>query len=117
VVLVCLLACATSFEKRTVYHYKPSYGVASPEFEHLLATQGGGLSGGNQATLLSNGDAFFPAMLEAIRASKASVNIELYIFAKGEMAERFIERRDSRAPGRSLSVDAFTVAPSRRRSC
>ena len=90
-VLACLCGCATSFEKRTVYHYDPPYGVASPEFERLLATQVGGLPGGNQATLLSNGDAFFPAILEAIRSSKASVNIELYIFAKGRMAERFVE--------------------------
>ena len=90
-VLVCLCGCATSFGKRTVYYYEPAYGVASPEFERLLATQVGGLPGGNQATLLSNGDAFFPAILEAIRASKASVNIELYIFAKGRMAERFVE--------------------------
>ena len=43
----------------------------------------GGLLPGNQAILLNNGDAFFPAILEAIRAAKLSVNIELYIFAKG----------------------------------
>ena len=49
------------------------------------------MPGGNQATLLNNGDAFFPAILEAIRASKASVNIELYIFAKRSMAESFVE--------------------------
>ncbi len=90
-VLACLCGCATSFEKRTAYHYEPKYGVASPEFERLLATQISLLPGGNQATLLNNGDAFFSAILEAIRASRASVNIELYIFAKGKMAERFVE--------------------------
>ncbi len=90
-VLVCLCGCATSFGKRTVYHYEPAYGVVSLEFERLMSTQAGRLPGGNQATLLSNGDAFFPAILEAIRASKASVNIELYIFAKGRMAECFVE--------------------------
>ena len=88
--LACLSGCATSFEKRTVYHYDPAYGVDSPEFERLLATQVSPLPDGNQATLLSNSDAFFPAILEGIRSSKASVNIELYIFAKGRMAERFV---------------------------
>ncbi len=96
-VLLALLAltfvsgCATSYGKRTVYSYEPSYGVASPQFEHLLEVQTVGLQGGNQATLLNNGDGFFPAILDAIRAAKASVNIELYIFAKGKMAQQFAE--------------------------
>jgi cardiolipin synthase len=89
--LTFLCGCATSFGKRTVYTYEPSYGVASPQFERLLEAQTVGLPGGNQATLLNNGDGFFPAILEAIRGAKASVNIELYIFAKGKMAEQFVE--------------------------
>jgi len=89
--LTVFYGCATSFGKRMSYQYEPSYGVASPQFEHLLETQAGRLPGGNRATLLSNGDGFFPAILEAIRTAKASVNIELYIFAKGKMAEQFAE--------------------------
>lgn len=89
--LALACACATSFGKRTVYRYDPQYGVASPQFEHLLRTQAGGLSEGNRATLLNNGASFFPAILEAIRAAKSSVNIELYIFAKGKIAEEFVE--------------------------
>jgi cardiolipin synthase len=91
--LVALLAagCATSHAKRTVYHYEPSYGVASEQFERTQVALGGGLLPGNCADLLNNGDAFFPAILEAIRAAKYSVNIELFIFAKGRMAETFVE--------------------------
>ncbi len=70
---------------------------APEEFEHLIATQGGALPDGNQASLLNNGDAFFPATLEAARAAQASVNVELYIFAKGQMAERFVEAVCARA--------------------
>jgi len=95
--LTFLSGCATSFGKRTVYQYEPSYGVASPQFQHLLETQAGGLRDGNRATVLSNGDGFFPAILEAIRGAKASVNIELYIFAKGKMAEQFVEALCARA--------------------
>ena len=90
--LVALLCgCATSHDKRIVYHYEPTYGVASLKFERALVAGGGGLFGGNQAVLLQNGDAFFPSILEAIRGAKASVNIELYIFAKGKIAETFVE--------------------------
>jgi cardiolipin synthase A/B len=96
--LACLCCgCATSFEKRTAYHYEPTYGVASPDFERLLSVQSGGLPGGNQATVLNNGEAFFPAILEAIRGAKASVNIELFIFAKGKIAEEFVEALSAKA--------------------
>ena len=89
--VVSFTGCVTSHEKRTVYHYEPAYDVASEDFERALVSLGGGLLPGNQAILLNNGDAFFPAILEAIRAAKLSVNIELYIFAKGRMAESFVQ--------------------------
>jgi len=58
---------------------------------------GGGLLPGNQAVLLNNGDAFFPAILEAIRGAQRSVNIELYIFARGRKAGEFIELLSAKA--------------------
>lgn len=90
--LVALFSgCTTSHEKRIVYHYEPTYGVASLKFERALVAGGGGLFAGNQAVLLQNGDAFFSSILKAIRGAKASVNIELFIFAKGKIAETFVE--------------------------
>jgi cardiolipin synthase A/B len=91
VLVICLTGCATSHKKRTVYRYEPGYGVASGEFERAMVALGGGLLPGNDAVLLNNGDAFFPSILEAIREAKHSVNIELYIFARGQMAETFAE--------------------------
>lgn len=90
--LTLLFGCAsaTQYQKRVVYDYQPNYGVASPQFERAMVGTGG-LSTGNQAVLLQNGDAFFPSILKAIRGAKASVNIELYIFAKGKVAETFVE--------------------------
>ncbi len=79
--------CATSHGKRVGYHYDPVYGVASPEFERMLMGQASGLMPGNRARLLNNGDAFFPAILEAIRGARQSVNIELYIFTHGRIGE------------------------------
>ncbi len=88
---VLVSGCATSHQKRVAYRYEPDYGVASLRFERALVAGGGGLFGGNQAVLLQNGDNFFPSILEAIQAAKSSVNIELYIFARGKMAETFAE--------------------------
>ena len=65
--VLALPGCTTSHGKRVGYRYNPDYGVASPQFEQTLMGQASGLIPGNRARLLNNGDAFFPAMLEAIR--------------------------------------------------
>ncbi len=45
---------------------------------------------GNAVTDYQNGDAFFPAMLADIRAAKASINLEIYIFRSSTVADEFI---------------------------
>jgi cardiolipin synthase A/B len=47
--------------------------------------------------VLTNGDVFYEAELEAIRAARRSVNLEAYIFAKGEISGRFMEALAERA--------------------
>jgi cardiolipin synthase len=47
--------------------------------------------------VLTNGDLFYEAELAAIRAAKRSINLEAYIFAKGEVTGRFIEALSERA--------------------
>src|SRR3954470_4195517 len=47
--------------------------------------------------VLTNGDVFYEAELAAIRGAKRSVNLEAYIFAKGEISARFIEVLSERA--------------------
>lgn len=46
---------------------------------------------GTVARVLTNGEAFYSAMLDAIRRAERSVNLEAYIFQKGEIANRFVE--------------------------
>jgi cardiolipin synthase A/B len=46
---------------------------------------------GGEVTLLQNGDGFYPAMLEAIRGAKDTVNFETYIFEPDEIGMQFIE--------------------------
>jgi cardiolipin synthase len=46
---------------------------------------------GNQCDVLTNGGAHYPAELEAIRNARGSVNIEAYIFSRGEIARQFTD--------------------------
>jgi cardiolipin synthase len=52
---------------------------------------------GGEATILQNGDAFYPAMLEAIRKAQDSVNFEVYIFEPDEIGRQFIDAFKDRA--------------------
>ena len=44
---------------------------------------------GNRVRLLNNGDAFYPAMLSAVREAAASVTIEAYIYWEGRIGMEF----------------------------
>ena len=52
---------------------------------------------GGEVTLLQNGDAFFPAILDAIRQAQDTVNFEVYIFEPDEMGRQFIDAFKERA--------------------
>ncbi len=47
--------------------------------------------------VLTNGEVYYEAELDAIRRARHSVNIEAYIFQKGEVAKRFVEALTERA--------------------
>jgi cardiolipin synthase len=52
---------------------------------------------GGGVTMLQNGDAFFPAMLEAILSARDSVNFETYIFEPDEIGRQFVDAFKDRA--------------------
>jgi cardiolipin synthase len=52
---------------------------------------------GGAAQILQNGDAFFSAMLEAIRAAKDTITFEVYIFESDEIGHRFMDAFMERA--------------------
>ena len=65
---------------------------------------------GGEVTLLQNGDAFYPSMLEAIRAAKDTVNFEVYIFEPDSVGRQFMEAFKDRARAGvevRLLLDAF----------
>lgn len=85
------------WDKRTSYTYKPDYGVDSPEFRRSLEVLGTEMVPQNKALLLENGAQFFPDMLDAIRAARASVNMEMFIFNKGRIAAQFADALAAKA--------------------
>ena len=65
---------------------------------------------GNRIEILTNGPAFYPAMLKAIREARETVNMEVYMFMRGEVADRFIDALAERARAGvrvTLVVDAI----------
>jgi cardiolipin synthase len=47
--------------------------------------------------VLTNGEVFYEAQLEAIRHARSSINLEAYIFQKGEVTRRFVSAMAERA--------------------
>jgi cardiolipin synthase len=65
---------------------------------------------GGSAELLQNGDEFYPAMLEAIRGAKDTINFEVYIFESDATGREFIAAFKERARAGvevRLLLDAF----------
>ena len=98
-----------STEKRDVYHFEPSFSIDSDSFRRSLDTLGRAMIPGNRVELLQNGDQIFPAMAGEIRAAKASVNLESYIYTNDRagriIADALIETARRGVPVRLL-VDA-----------
>ena len=66
------------------------YAVADDAFEREMGVMlGPTVLGGNRVTALQNGDEIFPAMLEAIKGARRSVNFETYIYWSGETGKLF----------------------------
>lgn len=74
------------------------YGPSDPRFASAFGPiVRAEFTSGNAATTLVNGDAFFPAMLTAIRQAKKTVTLETYIWAPGRVSDDFIAALGERA--------------------
>lgn len=94
--LVCALADGCTVlqrivprQQRNTYTFEPSFAVGTSEFRRSLDSVASPMIGGNDAQLLENGDAVFPAMLKDIREAKFSVNVEMYIYSSDEAGKKF----------------------------
>lgn len=91
VVLLALTSACTMvrFDKRSVYQYDHPFAVEDETFRRSMGAFGFAMVDGNSAQILNNGDEIFPAMTEAIRGARTTVNLESYIF-KDDKAGKII---------------------------
>jgi cardiolipin synthase len=75
-----------------------NHGPDDPVFvDSLGPLLGAEFTRGNRIELYSNGDEFFPPMLEAIRQARHSITLETYIWESGVISNRFIAALTERA--------------------
>src|SRR5438105_649541 len=90
--IVALLLFLVLFEPGLEYQVTPPPSpIDSDEFLCLLgALSDSEVHDYTRVEVLTNGDVFYEAELEAIRAAKDTVHVERYIFAKGEVSKRYL---------------------------
>ncbi|MFY9555844.1 MAG: cardiolipin synthase [Blastocatellia bacterium] len=88
-----------------------SVALGSDDFFRVLSgLTNSTLHANNRVDVLTNGEVFYEAELEAIRNAKHNINIEAYIFQKGRIASRFIDALIERAQAGvkvNLVIDAI----------
>jgi cardiolipin synthase len=99
VLAVVALLCIFLIRRHTLpYQLEHTFGVSDPEFfGSALSLADPVPIDGNAIDLLQNGDAYFPAMLEAIREAKKTINFEAYIFYSDEVGRAFRDALCERA--------------------
>jgi cardiolipin synthase len=76
----------------------PSAPLDSEDYLQILSTVSDARVHKNSTVeVLTNGEVFYEAELEAIRNAEHSINLEAYIFQKGAVAKRFLEALSERA--------------------
>jgi cardiolipin synthase len=74
------------------------YGIRDPQFKReMSALLGPTIVAGNAIQPLQNGDEIFPAMLEAIRSAKHTIDFETYIYWSGTAGTEFAQALTERA--------------------
>ena len=88
----------------TPSEYPPRYGLdheLSVDDAEFLPTMAGATGvpfrSGNRIDVLNNGDAFYPAMLEAVNGAEESITIEAYIYWAGDVGRQFAEALAAKA--------------------
>ena len=110
-VLGGLLGPAPRYRMMNAKEMPPNDSDRFLEIVEALADAGMNRTG--DLTVLTNGPSFYPAELEAIRGATKSVNLEAYIFAKGEIARQYLEVLTDRANAGvkvNVVIDAFGSA-------
>ena len=97
-VFLVWLALVLFFTPGINYHLSQRTSLHHEDFLYTIqSTCQAALHHGNRVTVFTDGPAFYPAMLEAIRGAKRSINMECYIFEDGKVASWFIDALSERA--------------------
>jgi len=95
---IAWLILVVLFTPAIPYHIEADVDSTSDHFIHVLESAcQTTLQPGNRVEILTNGTKFYPAMLDAIRSARETVNMECYIFKTGCVADQFIEALSERA--------------------
>jgi cardiolipin synthase len=95
---VVWLVLVILFAPHIPYHIEAEVDAASDHFVRVLeSTCNTNVERHNRVEIFTNGDQFYPAMLDAIRAAQETINLECYIFRTGEIGARFVEALSERA--------------------
>lgn len=95
---IAWLILAVLFTPHVPYHIEAEIDACSEHFIHVIeSTCSTHLEPDNRVDVLTNGDVFYPAMLAAIKAARETINMECYIFKKGEIGDAFIDALSERA--------------------
>ena len=97
-VFIAWLILVVLFAPHIPYHVEAPVDPCSEHFIHVLeSTCNTALNQHNKIDILTDGTAFYPAMVDAIRSAKETINLECYIFNNGEVADRFLDALCERA--------------------
>ena len=97
--VVVLLFCLFFIRRHTLdYHFEHTFSVRDPEFiGSALALAEPILVAGNKIERLQNGDQYFAAMLQGIRAAKKTINFQAFIFYSDIIGDQFRDALCERA--------------------
>jgi cardiolipin synthase len=97
-VFLAWFVLALLFTPHIPYHIQADVDARSDHFVHVLeSTLQCHLEHDNRVEILTNGDRFYPAMLDAIRQARETISMECYIFKRGTIGMQFIEALCERA--------------------
>ena len=89
---IAWLVIVMLFAPHIPYHIEREIDATSDYFVHMLeSTCQARLEEGNKVEIFTDGPAFYPAMLKAIRSARETINMECYIVHRGEVRDRFVK--------------------------
>jgi cardiolipin synthase len=98
IAFIAWLALVVLFAPRIDYHVSTPLRPDDDDFVRVVQSAlQAGIHHGNRVEVLTNGGQFYPAMRDAIRAARTSVNLEAYIMHPGEAADMLTNAMVERA--------------------